>query len=363
MLTCPKCIHTLVRTTNETGDFWRCTTCEGRAVSVPLLHKTIVKNYIDLLWLRVRKGEGVPGPACPACNGLMREVSRSSDTRAPNLDICHRCKLVWFDPKEYEEIMALSSQSPEGHVLSPKEKEFIDLHEAQLRRDMWFSEWSIEGPEEEWKLLPALFGLPVEYKETFFHRFPWITRSLVLIFAVVFIYFLRPLENFIQQFGLTPSQPWRYGGLTFLTSLFIHGSILNLLCNMYFLYTFGDNVEDYLGKRRYTLLILLTSFSGNLLHIAAAPQSSTPLIGSNYLISGLIVFYVLRFPSAEMGILLLLRRFRWFRLPVFEALIAWTIILFIGNRLHLQGFTNVFVLGHLGSASVGGLFWLIWRKK
>src|SRR5574341_1189045 len=101
MLTCPKCTHTLNHSKNETGSFWRCPICEGRAVNVFLLRQTIIKDYIDLLWLKARKKEGKPGRSCPACFSSMNEVSKSSDAKAPNLDICRNCKLVWFDPKEY----------------------------------------------------------------------------------------------------------------------------------------------------------------------------------------------------------------------------------------------------------------------
>ena len=359
MLTCPKCVSTLLRTKNETGPFWRCPACEGRAVSVSLLRKTVVKDYIDLLWLRVRKGQSSPGRACPACYMPMSEVSKYSDSKAPNLDICRGCKLMWFDPKEYEEILALSKE----HPLPPKEKEFIDLHQAELTRDMWLQEWSLEAPEEGWKYLPAMFGLPVEYEETLFQRAPWLTRLTVLLFVVIFGYDLRSLDDVIMHAGLIPADAWRYGGLSFLTSLFLHGGIFHLLFNSYFLYTFGDNVEDYLGKSRFILLVLLTSISGTLLQVTAHPHSQIPFVGANFTITGLMVFYVLRFPKAQMGLLLLTRSFRWFRLPAFEALIVWTLLQAVGARFHISGFTHVSPLGHLGSAVTSSLFWFIWRKK
>jgi membrane associated rhomboid family serine protease/Zn-finger nucleic acid-binding protein len=359
MLTCPKCTSALQRTKNEIGSFWRCPACEGRTVSVPLLRKTIVKDYIDLLWLRVRKGQGIPGRECPACYAPMSEVSRSSDAKAPQLDICPGCRLIWFDPKEYEEILTHSKERP----LTQKEKEFINLNQAVVTRDMWLKEWSLDAPEEGWKYLPAMFGIPVEYEETLFQRNPWLTRLFVFLIVIIFGYDHRSLDDAILHAGLIPADAWRYGGLSFLTSLFLHSGLLHLFCNAYFFYTFGDNVEDYLGRWRYTLLILASSFAGNLLQIAASPHSQTPFVGANFVITGLMVFYVLRFPKAQMGLLLLVRSFRWFRLPAFEALIAWILIQAIAARFHISGFANVSLSAHLASAVTACGFWMLWRKK
>jgi len=289
----------------------------------------------------------------------MSEVSRSSDAKAPELDICPGCRLIWFDPKEYEEILAHSKE----HPLTQKEKEFINLNQAVVTRDMWLKEWSLEAPEEGWKYLPAMFGIPVEYEETFFQRMPWLTRIFVFSIVIIFGYDHRSLDDVILHAGLIPADAWRYGGLSFLTSLFLHGGIFHLFCNAYFFYTFGDNVEDYLGRWRYILLVLTTSFSGSLLQVMADSHSQVPFVGANFVITGLMVFYVLRFPKAQMGLLLLVRSFRWFRLPAFEALIVWLIIQAIAARFHISGFMHVSVLGHLGSAMTACVFWMLWRKK
>jgi membrane associated rhomboid family serine protease len=228
---------------------------------------------------------------------------------------------------------------------------------------MRIPEWSLEAPEEGWKFLPALFGLPVEYEETYFQRIPWITKTLTFVLMAIFLYHLRSLGSLLQQFGFTPSEPWRHGSLTLISYFFLHGNVWHLLLNIYFLYNFGDNVEDYLGKKRYLFMLFALILSGSLGHMVSDLQSKNLLIGSNYALSGLIVFYVLRFPYARMGVLLFVSRFRWFQLPAFEALIGWGVFQLILNRLGLYGFKDMSIFGHLASVAMGCVFSLIWRKR
>src|SRR4030095_6138117 len=107
----------------------------------------------------------------------------------------------------------------------------------------------------------------------------------------------------VQAFGFIPTEAWRYGGLTILTSFFLHGSILHLIGNLYFFLIFGDDVEDYLGRWRYVLVILTATVLGDIVHLLANANSTVPAIGASGGISGVIVFYALQFPRARVGIL------------------------------------------------------------
>jgi membrane associated rhomboid family serine protease len=71
--------------------------------------------------------------------------------------------------------------------------------------------------------------------------------------------------------------------------------------NLYFFIILGDNVEDFLGKSRYLLLIVLAAIIGDFFHIIADPVSQIPCIGASGGISGIIAFYALRFLGNKMG--------------------------------------------------------------
>ena len=97
-----------------------------------------------------------------------------------------------------------------------------------------------DGPEETWKTIPALFGFPVESETAALSRWPWLTWGLALVIAALSVWAFFDLEAAVQIFGFIPAEAGRYGGLTLLTSFFLHGGVLHLVGNLYFLLIFGD---------------------------------------------------------------------------------------------------------------------------
>jgi membrane associated rhomboid family serine protease len=171
------------------------------------------------------------------------------------------------------------------------------------------------------------------------------------------------LRTAVGEFGFVPAEALRLGGLTWLTSFFLHGGILHLIGNLYFLLIFGDNVEDHLGRWRYLLLILAATLTGDLVHVLAAPQSTVPSIGASGGISGVIVFYALQFPKARLAFLFrYFLYFRWLQIPAWAALVLWMLLQFFTAALQLSGLSNTAATAHLGGAAAGFLLWLKWRK-
>ena len=172
------------------------------------------------------------------------------------------------------------------------------------------------------------------------------------------------LDEYVQQWGLIPAQAWRFGGLTFLTSFFLHAGPIHLIGNAYFLIIFGDNVEDYLGRLRYLALLVLASLLGDGLHILLEPRSEMPCIGASGGISGIIVYYALQFPRARLGIILgCWYFFRWFYFPAYFALVCWLGLQGLIAYFQVSGLSNVSALAHLGGAGVGVGAWLLWHNR
>ena len=84
-------------------------------------------------------------------------------------------------------------------------------------------------------------------------------------------------------------------------------------------------------------------------------------IGASGGISGLIVYYALKFPKIRLGILLFF--VHWVRAPAVAFIFFWIIFQFVTATEQVLGVTNISALGHLGGAAVGILFWLFWRNK
>ncbi len=359
MLTCPQDNRTLISQAAPRGVYWRCPACGGRAVGVGLLRRTAAREAVVRIWTAARAAPRRPGRPCPSCLGPMVEVRAGS---GPAVDVCRACQLVWFDAREFEQIPpAPAAEEPD---LPPRAREILAAARAEADAARPQPPFGWEAPEQLWKYLPALLGMPVEYDRQTFRTVPWLTWTLVAFITAFSLRAMADLDYAVQQFGLIPAQWSRHFGLTVLTSFLLHGDIFHLLGNMYFLLVFGDNVEDVLGKGRYLTLILLAAGVGDAAHIALDPRSEVPLIGASGGISGVIAFYALQFPRARLGLLFrfFVVYFRWVRLPAYAYAAFWILLQVAGAYLQVAGMTNVSALAHLGGALVGLAAWLAFRR-
>ena len=91
--------------------------------------------------------------------------------------------------------------------------------------------------------------------------------------------------------------------LTLVTYMFLHGGWLHVLLNMLFLFVFGDNIEDALGRTRFVTFYLLCGMAGGAAHVLASPQSNVPLVGASGAIAGVIAAYMMIRPCAKITVL------------------------------------------------------------
>jgi membrane associated rhomboid family serine protease len=150
-------------------------------------------------------------------------------------------------------------------------------------------------------------------------------------------------------------------GLTLLTTFFLHGGWFHLFGNLCFLIIFGGPVEDYLGRARYLLLLLLATAAGSLFQVALAPHSTVPVIGASGGVAGLVAFYGLLFPRVRLVIVTVWLLFYPLRIRAGQALVLWILIQALGAWEQIHGFTGTAYAAHLGGGAVGLLFWLAWR--
>ena len=210
------------------------------------------------------------------------------------------------------------------------------------------------GEELEWKYLLCFLGLPVEVDPPPVHHPPWATWTLAALVTAVSLFTMARMDQAASGWGLIPGERWRYGGLTLVTSFFLHADPFHLLGNVYFLVVFGDNVEDLLGRVRYLALLLVGALAGGLLHVAANPSSRIPLVGASGGVAAIILYYGLVFPR---GRLRMLRFPFFFDLKVSGALVLWVIVQVIGAFVQATRGTQIGYVAHLGGALAGLIFW------
>jgi membrane associated rhomboid family serine protease len=128
-------------------------------------------------------------------------------------------------------------------------------------------------------------------------RFPAVNWALIGLNVVVFVISLTNFEQIIQKFGFVPAS---FSILTMFTSMFLHGGIAHILGNMWFLFIFGDNVEDRLGHFKYLIFYLASGLVASLSHYLLNIGSAVPAVGASGAISGVLGAYLIFFPKAQV---------------------------------------------------------------
>ncbi len=355
MAICPNCKTALRTVFQRGGIYYACDTCTGRGATVPQVRRVAGDRFATQLLRRINSAATPGDRPCPFCLQDMRQFHIPDP--ALSLDSCRTCGVVWFDPREFEAVPE-SGVEPVEKVES-RGREALAIYEA--RRAVQEERSADATPEETWKWLPGVFGLPVELDAPELSRPPLATWGLAALITLVSLLAFTDLDSAVQQFGFIPAEFSRYGGATFLTAFFLHGGILHLVFNLYFFLVFGDNVEDFLGYRRFGLLLLFSTLAGNLLHFLANPHAVVPCIGASGGISGVLAFYALKFPRVRVGFCFWIR-FAWLQVPAWAAFALWLVLQLIGVFEQLGGFSHVSALAHLGGVLAGVAAWAYWRK-
>jgi membrane associated rhomboid family serine protease/Zn-finger nucleic acid-binding protein len=340
-----------------------CATCHGRLVGLGLLRKSIDRDAVNEVWRRAYDGLGRPARPCPVCARAMTEVAVQSDQL--HIDVCTRCHQVWFDGDELD-ALPVASGAPEPPELSPKAQAALAFHRVQQIREQADRDAVLDGqfPDEPWKILPAVLGLPVEMHRRSLIRRAWLTWSFAGLLVLVFLLTLDHLDAVVDAWGFIPADPWRHHGVTLWTSIFLHGGWWHLIGNVYFLLLFGDDVEDHLGVPRLLQLLLLAGLLGGFVHLVGESRSSLPLIGASGAISGVVAYYTLLLPHARIGLLVRYYAFiRWAGFPAWVVLAFWICWQAVGVWMQMNGFSNVSALAHVGGMLAGLLAWFMWRDR
>ncbi len=137
------------------------------------------------------------------------------------------------------------------------------------------------------------------------------------------------------QVGCVAQHPPPYGKVPFLSvfyAMFLHGGWLHLLGNMLFLYVFGNNVEDRLGRLRYLLFYVFCGYAATYGFALFQPASDQPLVGASGAIAGVLGAYLVLYPRARVWSLLTFLFFLPVRLPAWLVLGSWFLLQYVYFR-------------------------------
>ena len=240
-------------------------------------------------------------------------------------------------------------------------------------------------------------------------RAPWVTRALLLINLAVFV--LSPMAvapllgasnaasicdqvAYLDEYAVKPAEVIgndasdevatgevvRSGGepvgcqtqspppydkspaLSVLFAMFLHGGWLHLLGNLLFLYVFGNNVEDRLGRARYLVFYLACGYAATYGFALFFAGSDSPLVGASGAIAGVLGAYLVLFPRARVWSLLTFLFFLPVRLPAWLVLGSWFVLQYLYTRgAGLTEATGTAYLAHVIGFVVGAA--LVWRLR
>lgn len=139
-----------------------------------------------------------------------------------------------------------------------------------------------------------------------------------------------------------------------LTSMFLHGSWLHIIGNMWFLWLFGNNVEDSMGRGRFVIFYLLCGLGAAVFQVASSPNSIVPMVGASGAISGVMGAYIVMFPRVKVYTLVPLGIFiTTLALPAWVMLGYWIAVQVLGGLRPSNG--GVAFWAHVGGFVVGAL--------
>jgi membrane associated rhomboid family serine protease len=210
---------------------------------------------------------------------------------------------------------------------------------------------------------------------------PYVNTFLIAINILVYLFqsLLDPRsgELFARQFGEVPahlaafmSGSPRYSlpevVLPFFTSMFLHGSWMHVLGNMWFLFIFGDNIEDYLGHFKYLTFYLLAGLIAMGTQVAIYSQSNVPTVGASGAIAGVLGAYFILYPRARV--------LTWFfvfvfYIPAWVMLGYWFVLQFLAGAATLsvaqtgRDVGGVAVWAHVGGFVAGMVMIKIFSER
>jgi membrane associated rhomboid family serine protease len=177
---------------------------------------------------------------------------------------------------------------------------------------------------------------------------PFVNGFLIVLNILIYLFqaSLDPqsYEVFARQFGVVPSHlsaflagspkyPLPAIVIPFFTSMFLHAGWMHVLGNMWFLYIFGDNIEDYLGHFKYLVFYVLCGLFAMATQVAVYPHSNLPTVGASGAIAGVLGAYFILYPRARV--------LTWFfvfvfYVPAWVMLGYWFVLQFMAGAVTLS---------------------------
>lgn len=353
MRECPRCAFPMRAVTRDGIELDHCLRCGGTFLDPGEEAETLGMPASPEVWRTssVTEELGLSRLRCPVDRTRMAAYAVAFGDRRVEVDLCGRCSGMWLDAEEgvkLRDVVMRAGQSAETDFVPEGERPGVTSY-----------------------LLQLFTGLPMEvWNPT--HRRPAVTIGLIAVIYTVFLGQAAVLfsggipasQRLIDTFALTPASVFAGQRLwTLATNMFLHLGVMHVLGNSYFLYLFGDNVEDAVRKGRFLLIFFASGIAGAALQAVTQADPSIPMAGASAAIAGLMGAYLVMFPQVKLYLV----RFMW--VPFFVRLrlgIRWYLALWVGFNLLMAAAgrgESVAWMAHVGGFAAGTLVALRYRVR
>ncbi|MCZ4339794.1 rhomboid family intramembrane serine protease [Shewanella colwelliana] len=332
-MSCPGCHKGVMKVYDFHGEeVDNCQTCGGMWFENGELNGALstADNGNDKVRIEETLGQhlGASARRCHHCDCTM-EHYHLMDGYQIEVDVCHQCSGIWIDEHERQKV-----------VQSPLVKQLLADLDAKISVKTWVFQFLSQMPIE--------FNIKPKMR-------PLVTYLLLALNIFIFMGygFNGDTTDWVfEQFAMQSSDllaghhPW-----SLFSHMFLHGDLMHLAGNMYFLYVVGDNLEDALGRMRFLGLYLLCGLAAAAAQIAADPTSSIYMVGASGAIAGLFGMYLMWFRHASLTFMFVIYQKKLSPMAFFAIWLGFNILGLVtaGQGVaywaHIGGFVAGLVLG------------------
>jgi membrane associated rhomboid family serine protease len=192
---------------------------------------------------------------------------------------------------------------------------------------------------------------------------PALTRSVCQLGLIP-----ADLLGTIDRARIPPDFPCSIDGesnwLTVLTSMFMHGSWMHIIGNMWFLWIFGGNVEDSMGHARFAIFYVLCGVAAAAAQVIVNAASPIPMVGASGAIGGVMGAYIVLYPRVHVHLLFLLGFYvTTFAVPAVAMLGYWIVLQLISGVVSIGGGAGVAFWAHVGGFAAGAVLVLLFKNE
>ena len=366
-LKCPSCLKALVVVAGRSATIDSCQSCKGiwfdQGELVNIVRELLEREDVAPRSFRpFEKSRAQTANAdsqikrpCPRCQQQMKSFNYAYDSNVI-LEKCPSCEGIWADAGKAREVARYLKEDPRAKMFG---EALFQMQEGdQTLKDLAELGETLTANVPPWLLYMPKIILPLS-DDTERDRTPLVTISVILLNVLIFIsqaICVRDIEPYFQRFGFVPTEFWSTG---LLSSMFIHTGLLHLAGNMFFLWLFGDNVEDRFHRMGFLLFYVCCGLAAILVHAVMNVHSSLPTVGASGAISGVMGAYLVFYPAARIKTFFV---YKVLHIPALLYLGTWFLFqLLWGIATQSSGVTHVAWFAHIGGFVFGAL--VAWLKK